>query len=74
MTDDQRRALSSVYSKAMLSDFAHTITEEEFSKIADLKSIVNLDHKPAFIVRFDWEWVRIDEPKRTLEDLVKGRK
>lgn len=70
MSDEQREALTSVYSKAMMDDAAHSITEDEFSKIANLKSVVNFGPDISAIVRFDWKWVKISEPLRTLEDLV----
>jgi hypothetical protein len=70
MTDQQREALLSVYSKAMLERNKHAITQEEFDLISDLKSQLRAGSDVAFIVRFDWKWIRIDEPKRTLAEVV----
>jgi len=50
-------------------DFA-SLTDAERNKIKDIKfKIPRVPGDPqALIVRFDWKWVRIDEPKRGTTD------
>lgn len=76
MDEKQRAALSSVYSKSAVEGRYQQISEEEFELISDLRSQIELGPDVAFIVRFDWKWVRIDEPKKTFgefqRDLGRG--
>ncbi len=70
MSDKQRSALHSVYGKAFSRETRRTISPEEFEAISQLRSQIQTGPDVAFVVRFDWQWVRIDEPRRTLEEFL----
>ena len=66
MTDEQ----AAVAEKLFIRGNHSTLDEADWDKIKDVRAAIRAGGDTELIVRFDWKWVRIDEPGRTFEEVV----
>jgi len=69
-TDNMTAEQENIAEKLFREGSPKNLTQDEWDAVRELKaSVGGIDGPDALIVRFDWTWVRIDERRRSYDDL-----